>query len=41
MHCLDCKAMQDFINHPSIKIIVEKTADQSFDIVPVRVSCTT
>ena len=30
--------MQDFINHPSIKIIAEKTDDQSFDFVPVRVS---
>ena len=30
--------MQHFINHPSIEIIAEKTDDQSFDFVPVRVT---
>ena len=34
----DCKVMEEFVDHPSIGIIAEKTGDQRFQFAPVKVS---
>ena len=34
----DCKEMVEFVDHPSVKVIAEKTRDNCFNLVPVDVS---
>ena len=34
----DCKEMVEFVDHPSVKVIAEKTRDTCFNLVPVDVS---
>ena len=34
----DCKEMVEFVDHPSVKVIAEKTGDNSFHFVPVDIS---
>ena len=34
----DCKEMVEFVDHPRVKVIAEKTRDNCFNLVPVDVS---
>ena len=34
----DCRVMEEFVDHPSIGIIAEKTGDQRFQFAPVKFS---
>lgn len=34
----DCKIMEEFVAHPSIRILAEQTGDQRFQFAPVKVS---